>query len=382
MNKRVIPFGKPILGQEEKQAVLQVMDSGIMVHGPKIVEFESAFAVFTGAPKAVGVSNCTAALHLSYFALGIGAGAEVIVPAMTHTATAHAVELAGARPVFVDADKRTGNLDLDQVEAAITPRTRAITLVHYLGMPVDMRRLMAIAGRHGLEVIEDCALSLGARLDGVHTGLWGTTGSFSFYPVKHMTTAEGGMLIARDPALAEKIALRRAFGVDRHHGVRTVPGFYDVVALGFNYRMSEIHAAMGIEQMKRLPGFLQQRRVNYEALATGLRALPEIDLLQSSHDGFESSYYCQLMLLNAARAARRPEIMAQLKDRGVGTSIYYPQPVPRMTYYRDKYGYDPARFPNATRISDAGIALPVGPHLNEEDMAYIVAQVKDVLAAL
>lgn len=378
---RNIPFGKPIIGNEEKNAVAAVMDSGIMVHGPKIKEFEAAFAGFTGAPYAVGVASCTAGLHLTYFALGIGPGDEVLVPAMTHTATVHAVELVGARPVFVDAEPRTGNMDLDQAESLITGKTRAISVVHYLGMPVDMRRVQALAAKHKLHIVEDCALSVGGRLGGTHTGLFGISGSFSFYPVKHMTTAEGGMLITTDKALAEKIELVRAFGVDRHHGVRKVPGFYDVVALGFNYRMSEIHAAIGIEQMKRLPGFLAQRKKNYEALSAALKGVSKADTLQSSRGEFESSYYCHLILLPDALKPQRPAIMEQLKARGVGTSIYYPQPVARMTYYRQKYGYRDGQYPNAERIADAGIALPVGPHLNEDDMAYIGAQVKEVLGS-
>lgn len=377
---RTIPFGKPILGEEEKAAVMAVMDSGIMVHGPKIKEFEQAFAGFTGAPYAVGVSSCTAGLHLTYFALGIGPGDEVLVPAMTHTATVHAVELVGARPVFVDAEAQTGNIDLEQAESLITVKTRAISVVHYLGMPVDMRRVQQIAAKHKLHIIEDCALSLGGRLGGRHTGLFGVSGCFSFYPVKHLTTAEGGMLITTDPRLAEQIELVRAFGVDRHHGVRKVPGFYDVVALGFNYRMSEIHAAIGIEQMKRLPGFLAQRKKNYEALTAALRKVPSVDLLQSSRGEFQSSYYCHLFRLPDSLKADRPAIMDRLKALGVGTSIYYPQPVARMTYYRRKYGYTEGQYPNAERIADAGIALPVGPHLKEEDMAYIGEQVQKVLA--
>jgi len=174
-----IPFGKPILGDEEKQAVLEVMDSGILAHGKKIHEFEDAFAKFTGASAAAGLASCTAALHLFYFHLGIGPGDEVIVPAQTHTATAHAVELVGAKPVFVDAESRTGNIDIDQIEGAITGRTRAISVVHFLGMPVDMDRINAIAEKHDLRVLEDCALAIGTRFKGVHAGLLGGAGCFS-----------------------------------------------------------------------------------------------------------------------------------------------------------------------------------------------------------
>lgn len=374
---RKIPFGRPILGEPERQAVLEVLESGILVHGPRYKAFEEAFAAFTGAPHAVAVASCTAGLHLAYFHRGIGPGDEVVVPAMTHTATAHAVELTGARPVFVDAEPRTGNLDIDQLEAAITDRTRALSLVHFLGMPVDMGRVMAIARKHGLFVVEDCALAVGTRFEGVHVGLFGDLGTYSFYPVKHMTTGEGGMVITRDAELAQAIGLKRAFGVDRHVGERRVPGLYDVVALGFNYRMSEVEAALGVCQMERVPGFLARRKANHEAMTKGLRELPELALLTSSHGPFESSYYCLSVLLSAKLAPKREALMAALGSRGVGTSIYYPAPVPRMSYYREKYGYPQGGFPNAERIADTSVALPVGPHLEADDVDYVVTSVKE-----
>ena len=173
-------------------------------------------------------------------------------------ATAHAVELTGARPVFVDANIHSGNIDADAIEAMISPRTKALAVVHYLGVPADMEKISKIAKKHGLFLLEDCALSPGASFDKVHTGLIGDAGCFSFYPVKHLTTAEGGMIILKDQALAEKLRLLKAFGVNRTHGERSVPGEYDVVALGYNYRMSEVHAAIGIEQMKKLPSFLDK----------------------------------------------------------------------------------------------------------------------------
>jgi dTDP-4-amino-4,6-dideoxygalactose transaminase len=186
---RNIPFGRPTIGEEERAAVLDVLSGPILVHGPRANAFEDAFAAWTGAPHAVTVSSCTAAMHLVYFALGYGPGDEVIVPAQTHAATAHAVELTGARAVFVDAERQTGNIDIAAIEAAITPRTRAIAVVQCLGIPVDMTAVKAIAERHGLFVLEDCALAFGTRIDGVHAGLFGDVGCFSFYPVKHMKAA-------------------------------------------------------------------------------------------------------------------------------------------------------------------------------------------------
>ncbi len=376
---RVIPFGKPIMGEEEKKAVMAVLEGPALVHGPKAKEFEAAFAAFTKAPFAVSVASCTAGLHLAYFNKKIGAGDEVVVPAQTHTATAHAVELCGAKAVFVDAEKETGNIDIDQIESAITSRTKAISVVHYLGMPVDMERVNVIAKKHGLYVVEDCALAMGTYFKGIHAGLWGDCGSFSFYPVKHMTTAEGGMLITKHKQIAQRIALEKAFGVDRQVGERKVPGVYDVVALGFNYRMNELEAALGVEQLKRMNGFLTKRKENHQALAQGLQDISEIEMFKSSHGEFQSSYYCLSILLKRPLAVKREKIIEHLKSKGIGTSIYYPQAVPHFTYYKNKYGYQDNSFPVAALISGASIALPVGPHLNIEDMDYIVEELKNCI---
>jgi perosamine synthetase len=379
---REIHFGRPTIGDAERAAVMDVLNGPILVHGPRAVAFEKDFAAWTGAPHAISTSSCTAALHLTYFYLGLGAGDEVIVPAQTHAATAHAVELTGATSVFVDAERRTGNIDIALIEAALTSRTRAISLVHYLGLPVDMDRVNAIAKKHDLFVVEDCALSLGSRYREIHTGLLGDVGCFSFYPVKHITTAEGGMITTTRPEIAAKIGRQKAFGVDRAHGDRKVPGVYDVTMLGFNYRMNEIEAAIGIEQMKRLDGILAVRERNYRALHRALREIDEITLLETTNGVFQSSYYCLSILLNTRLAALRFELVSKLNAAGVGTSVYYPKAVPDLTYYREKYGFVPGRFPNASWISDASIALPVGPHLNEDDMAYIAATVRAAISEL
>jgi len=374
-----IPFGYPMIGEEERNAVLDVLKGTTLVHGPKAIEFEQAFAQFTAAPYAVSVSSCTAGMHLIYFTLGYGPGDEVIVPAQTHIATAHAVELTGARPVFIDADPESGNVDIEQIEAAITPRTRAISVVHYLGVPVDMPAVVEISRRHKLFLLEDCALSLGAKVDNVHTGLLGDAGVYSFYPVKHITTAEGGMVVLRDSEFAANLRLKKAFGVDRTHGERKVPGVYDTVTLGFNYRMSEIHAAIGVEQVKKLPNFLAQRAKNHNALSKALEGAPRLRILPAPMNRLRSSHYCLSVVLDDDLAPLRPEILSALAERSIGASVYYPQPAPRMTYYREKYGYEASRFPNAARISDASIALPVGPHLNTTDMIEIASNLIDIV---
>ena len=376
---KTIPFGRPMIGEEEKSAVMEVLNDPILVHGPRSKEFENSFAAYTKAPHAVSVSSCTAALHLSYFYLKLKAGDEVIVPAQTHNATAHAVEFCGAKPVFVDAEIKTGNIDIDQIEPLITERTKAISIVHFLGMPVNMDRINEIAKKYGLFVVEDAALAIGAYYKGVHAGLLGDAGCFSFYPIKHMTTAEGGMLITRNEEIATGITRQRAFGVDRTQGERKIPGIYDVTMLGYNYRMNEIQAALGIEQVKRMNEFLKQRKLNYERLYDGLKEIDEIFLFQSSHGDYQSSYYCLSMLLNESLVKKRFEIVDYLKGHGVGTSVYYPHPVPHLTYYKEKYGYGEETYPVAAMISNGSIALPVGPHLNIEDMDYIIASISKAI---
>jgi dTDP-4-amino-4,6-dideoxygalactose transaminase len=222
-------------------------------------------------------------------------------------------------------------------------------------------------------------LAIGTSLDGTHAGLLGDVGCFSFYPVKHMTTAEGGMIITRHDELAHRVERQRAFGVDRTPAERSMPGIYDVTELGFNYRMNEIEAAIGVEQLKKMKMFLEKRRENFDALAAAVNGIPGVSTLRASSGGRQSSYYCLSALLDPQFVDKRPDIVARLKERGVGTSVYYPAPVPRLTYYRERYGYSPDQFPVAARLSDASIALPVGPHLTTDDMAFIGEAVGDAM---
>jgi dTDP-4-amino-4,6-dideoxygalactose transaminase len=314
-----------------------------------------------------------AALHLAYLAHGIAPGDEVIVPAQTHVATAHAAEWVGATCVFVDPEPQTGNITADGIRAALTERTRAISLVHFLGVPCDLGPIAALAAERGIPLIEDCALAVGARTGGTHVGLHGDVGCFSFYPVKHLTTSEGGMFVTRHADLAERVARLRAFGVDRTHAERSMPGRYEVPALGLNYRMSEPQAALGRSQLRRVDEILRRRSDNFAALRDRLGGRPRLRLL----DGPGNSHYCASVVLEGELAARRDDVVAELGRAGVGTSLYYPQPVPRMAYYREKYGYDGDRYANAAQISDCSIALPVGPHLD----AATAAEVADALVA-
>jgi dTDP-4-amino-4,6-dideoxygalactose transaminase len=367
-----IPFGRPWITEAERNAVLQVLAGDVLTHGPQAHAFEQEFAAFLGTgAHCLTTSSGMAALHLAYWQLGIGAGDEVIVAAQTHVATAHAVEAVGAKPVFVDCDRHTGNVTAQAIEALVTPRTRAIGLVHYAGIPCDMDAIMQVAQARGLKVIEDCALAVGTRWRGKHAGLFGDAAIVSFYPVKHITTGDGGMFVTRHADLAAKVAKARAFGVDRTFGERAIPGVYDVPTLGLNYRMSDINAAIGRKQLERIAVILERRRANFARLKSGLARLPQVAVLDAQGADAQNSHYCLTAILDGPLGRRRDEMVKRLNAAGVGTSVYYPHPVPRLRYYREKYGYERARFPNAERISDQCIALPVGPHVGEEDMDYI-----------
>lgn len=379
---RAIPFGRPWINDDDRRAVGDVLEGHILTHGPQCKAFESAFSDFLGdGASSVSVSSCMAALHLAYLHFGLGPGDEVVVPAQTHVATAHAVEAVGARPVFVDCDPATGNITAERIAPAISERTRAISVVHYAGIPCDMPPIVDLAERHGLAVIEDCALAVGGRIDGRHVGLFGDVGCFSFYPVKHLTTAEGGMLISRHGDLVARVATLRAFGVDRRHDERAVPGMYDVPGLGLNYRMSELQAALGRSQLARIDENLSRRRANFTTIIAALEGVHGANVVDSTDGRIVNSHYCLTLVLDGALGAQRGEIVTRLNDLGVGTSLYYPQPVPRMSYYQQRYGYDADQFPGAEGISDRSIALPVGPHLGPGDAEWIGERVREALEA-
>ncbi|MBM3278745.1 MAG: DegT/DnrJ/EryC1/StrS family aminotransferase [Candidatus Handelsmanbacteria bacterium] len=377
---RTIPFARPWVEEGDRQAVMAVLKGDVLTHGPQGKALEEEFAAFLGGgAHCVSTSSGMAALHLSYWQLGIGPGDEVLVAAQTHTATAHAVEVVGARPVFVDCDPATGNLTPEGLEAALTPRTRAIGLVHFLGVPCDMEGIMDLARRRDLRVIEDCALAVGSRFGGTHVGLYGDAGCFSFYPVKHLTTGDGGMFITHRAELAAQVHKARGFGVDRTFAERSVPGMYDVPTLGLNYRMSDINAALGRSQLRRVGEVLARRRRNFDHLSGLLAGLPGVSTLGARDERGSNSHYCLCAVLEGDLAGRRDRVIAGLNRRGVGTSIYYPHPVPRLKYYRQKYGYAQGAFPGAERISDQSISLPVGPHLGEEEVEYIGAVFAQVI---
>lgn len=379
MKEAPIPFGRPYVTDEDRAAVREVLKGDVLAHGPQGKSFESEFAAFLGGGHCLAVSSGMAALHLAYLEMGVGPGDEVIVPALTHTATAHAVEMVGARPVFADCLPASGNMDVSTIEPLVTPRTKAIGLVHFIGFPCDLGPILALAARRGLKVVEDCAIALGTRYDGTHVGLLGDAGAFSFYPVKHITTGEGGMFVTRHPEVARRVHHWRAFGVDRSFDERTVPGLYEITTLGLNYRMSDINASLGRVQLRHLPGLIDLRRRNDARLRERLRGAAGVRVLDGSGPRVEHSPYCLSVVLEGALAPRRNAVLLRMKERGVGTSVYYPHPLPRAAYYQKKYGTSAASVPAATEISDCSVALPVGPHLSEADVDRVAREFIETL---
>lgn len=376
---RNIPFGYPLLNNNEKKEIIKVLSGNILAHGPRTRKFEEKFCKFTKAPYAVSVSSCTSGMHLVYEALNISKNDEVLVPAQTHVATAHAVEHAGARPIFIDCDPITGNIDPNKIEKKITKKTKAIVVVHFLGLPVDFIEIKKIAKKYKLKIIEDCALSLGAKANGIHTGLLGDAGVFSFYPVKHITTGEGGMIITKNKSLAKKLKILRALGVDKSFNERVLPGMYDAKFLGYNYRMSELQSALGIHQIEKVNFFLKKRAENFIYLYKNLSKINSLRVLPSSYKSYKGSFYCLSIILNKKLRNKRKIIITNLNKKGIGTSIYYPQPVPRMTYYKKKYGYIKKNFIHSEEISDCSICLPVGPHVNLEDCKFMLKNINLIL---
>jgi perosamine synthetase len=361
-----IPFGKPQLDTDVFDAVRTVLESGMLVHGTVTPAFEQAFAQRIGAAEAVAVSSCTAGLHLTLFTRNIGPGNRVAVPAMTHVATAHSVELVGAEPVFIDVDPATGNMDPAALEAVEGPLA-AIMPVHYLGLPCDMDRILDVAQKKGAFVLEDCALAVDATWGDQKAGTLGLAGSFSFYPVKHMTSIEGGMVTTNDPALAYDLRRRRAFGYNRALDERTRPGLYDVDILGMNYRMSEVEAAVGLAQLTHLDDFMADRSRNDAALRAILTRIDGLTLFPDTHGKATSSHYCINAVLPRDGSVSRDRVVDGLNARKIGSSVHYPGPVPLFTYYSQKYGYKAGQFPVAEWLADQTISLPVGPHLTKGD---------------
>ena len=367
-----IKFARPIIGPEEIAAVGEALKNPRMTNAGRVVEFESQFSEMIGGGAAVAMSSCTSALHAALLCLDIGQDDEVIVPALTFAACAHVVEAVGAIPVFADCHPEAGQLDPEAVERCVTKRTKAIMLMHYAGRAGYIGTMQAVARRHNLRIIEDCATALGAVHSGKHVGLHGDIGCFSFHPVKHITTGEGGMLVTRNLEVAARARAFREFGkwadTDQPHSYVD----YEIRDFGLNFRMTEMQAAIGLVQLKSAKHRLELRRWNYRKLAAMLDGL---EILQLGGD--EAAAYCLVVHMPDMRS--QFAVRKALAKRGVETSCYYPGPLPLMPYYAKKYDIMPGSFPSAERIAHNTIAMSVGPHLSAADMVFQAEQLKEVL---
>jgi len=356
-----VPLADVNFGVEEEQAVQQVIRSGWLSMGEVTKAFEQEFAAFIGAKHTLAVTNATAALHLACLAAGVGPGDEVIVPSLTFVATANAVRYTGATPVFADVEGLGWlNISPASIESCITERTRAILVVHYAGFPCNMPAIMEIAHRHNLIVLEDSAHAIGSELDGRMLGTWGAIGCYSFFSNKNMTTGEGGMLATDDDALAEKLRILRSHGMtslswDRHQGHAFS---YDVVDLGYNYRIDEMRSALGRVQLKKLPAGNQQR-AELTALYRELLAelAPQMELPFGAPRG-TSCYHILPALL--PKGTDRIRFMEALKQRGIQTSIHYP-PVHHFQIYQDVWQKRGDALPLTEEAGSREVTLPLYP---------------------
>ena len=372
MTQAFLPFALPDIGEEEIAEVVDTLRSGWVTTGPKVKRFEEDFSAYLGDPglHSLAVNSATAGLHLALEALGIGPGDEVITTTHTFTATAEVVRYLGADVVLVDIDPATMCIDPARVEAAITPRTRAILPVHYGGLAADMPALLDMARRHGLKVVEDAAHALPATCGGKLIGTLGSDATvFSFYANKNITTGEGGMVVTRDAALAARIKVMRLHGISRDAFDRftsKVPSwYYEIVAPGFKYNLTDIAAALGLQQLKRADAF-QRRRAQIAALYDAeLKGLPVI-LPPQAPDGDQHSWHLYVLRLAQAAPMGRDALIERLFAERIGCSVHY-IPLHLQPYWRDRYGLSAAQFPQSQRAYEGLVSLPIYPRMTDAD---------------
>lgn len=366
--KTFIPYGRQSMDESDAQAVLRVLGSDYLTTGPAVAEFEEAVASWCGASRGVAVANGTAALHAAMFALDIGPGDEVIVPPMTFAATANCVLYARARPVFADVDPGTLLLDPLRAEAAITPRTKAIIAVDYAGQPCDWDALRSLADKHGLALVADACHALGGEWKGRRTGALADLSVFSFHPVKHVATGEGGMVLTDDDSLDARLRRFRNHGISTDARQREEAGawYYEMVDLGMNYRMTDIQAALGTSQMSRLPAFLERRRAiaaRYDAAFAQSPVRPLKVVPGALH-----AYH-----LYVVRLPGRDRVYDDLRAAGIGTQVHY-IPVHLHPYYREHLGTGPGLCPAAEDAFREILSLPMFPALADEDVERVISE--------
>ena len=372
LNRRLfglIPINLPKIGNEEIEAVVQVLRSGILTTGlgagPKVSEFEKLYSTFAGVKHAVAVNTGTAALHAAVLAAGVGPGDEVILPSFTFVATAEAVVLAGAKPVFADIDPKTYTLSPEAFESSITERTKAVIPVDLYGLPADTRPIVNVAAKHSTVVIEDTAQSHGATYEGNPAGTVADIACWSLYAAKNIGTGEGGMVTTDNEGLAERVRMVRT------HGEKVK---YSSLMLGTNYRMTEIQAAIGIEQLKKLPTFFARRFHNAKALTELLSKSDKITLPPELGNR-KSSWYLYTIRINNVSALQRNSIIEQMHSKGIGAEAYYPTPVHQMPYYK---AFGTFSLPETEKAANQVLSLPIHPGVTDEQIITIA----DTLLAL
>ena len=379
-----LPFGAPVIGEEEIAEVVDTLRSGWIGQGRRVERFEREFAAAVGAEHAVAVSSCTAALHLSLVAAGVAPGDEVLVPVFTFAASATAVEHAGATPVFCEIQPRTLLLDLEDAARRITSRTRAIMPVHFGGLPADMDALAELARAHDLVVIEDAAHAVGASLDGRAIGSFDSLACFSFYPNKNLTTGEGGMVTLRDAEVAERISMLRLHGLSTDAWRRYARKEYmpsELHALGFKYNLTDLQAALGIHQLAKLPGFQARRHELAARYDAELSQLPGVTLQERTLPGHdvEHALHLYLLLLDLdALGASRNEIVQALRAENVGGAIHY-RALHLEPYFVERLGLAPEAFPVALDASERVLTLPLTHGMTDDDAADVLAATRKVL---
>ena len=377
-----VPFFRPQIGSEEISEVVDCLSNGWLTTGKKAALFEQKFAEYLGGEvEAVAVNSATAGMHLALEAIGIKEGDEVIVPDYTFTATAEVVRYLGADPVFVDIDYETLNVSPEKVKAAITPKTKAIMPVHFAGLACDMEPITDIADAHHIDVVEDAAHALPARRSGVRVGNFATSATvFSFYANKTMTTGEGGMLVTRNAAIADRARKMRLHGFDRDAFDRFKSGNwrYDVIAPGYKYNLTDIAAAIGLHQLKKVDDFQRERERIALRYLEGLAGLP-LNLPACPPENDIHSWHLFIIRTRPDSPITRDELFTQLLEAGITCSVHY-SPLHKFTYWRETYDLHASDFPESERSGNNVISLPMYPGMPEEETDYVMAVLREQLA--
>lgn len=371
----MIPYGKQTIDQDDIQAVVDVLKSDFLTTGPKIAEFEQTVADYVGAKYAVAISNGTSALHAACFAAGIGPGDEVITTPLTFAASANCVLYCGGTPVFADVDPKTYNIDPEDIRRKITDRTKAIIAVHLAGQPCDMDAIHSIAHENGLIVIEDGAHALGSVYKGKKVGSLSDMTTFSFHPVKPITTGEGGMIVTDNEEFYKKMALFRSHGITRDDSMMTRndgPWFYQQFDLGYNYRITDIQCALGCSQMKKLDRFLARRK---EIVARYNEAFADCDNIITPYQLSDTESGWHLYIVQVKNCDRR-QVFEAMREKGIGVNVHY-IPVYMHPYYQE-HGYENVHCANAEEIYSHIISLPLYPGLTSEQQDYVIDTLKSL----